>query len=405
MSFSWLKVRGFFRFRAKTLAFLSFYLIVFSANAQIDGKKLFKQKCASCHAINTVLTGPALKGVEGRVPSKEWIYKWVNNSQAVIAEGDEYGIKIYEENAKTAMTAFPELSDEDVDAILVYIETPPPVVAAGDGADGTAGGGNSTFIWFISIILAFMVLVLAKAVGTLTNLVREKMGEPIPEPIPLAQRLRSRRTILSVVLILFISGSYNLIDTAMDLGLSPGYQPEQPIAFSHKIHAGINKIDCQYCHSAAEESRHATIPSVNVCMNCHKAIQEYTGGELFNGKNGTEEIQKIYQAIEDETPIEWVKVHNVPDHVYFNHSQHVNVGKIECQKCHGPVEEMDEIYQAESLAMGWCVNCHRETEVTQFSDNEYYKMFEEYHEQMKNGDLEIITAQRLGGVECQKCHY
>lgn len=385
---------------------LTFFAISFNLHAQLDGKKLFKAKCGSCHAINTLLTGPALKGVESRVPSREWIYDWVENSAKVIASGDEYAAKVYAENNNTAMTSFPELSHEDIDAILAYVEAPPETpVGLVPGEGMAAADEDNTFAWFIMIILAFMALVLSKAMGTLTNLVREKMGEPILEPIPLGQRLRSRRTITLVILVLFISGSYNLIDNAMKLGLSHEYQPEQPIAFSHKVHAGVNKIDCKYCHSGAEKSRHASIPSLNVCMNCHKAIKEYTGETLWNGKEGTDEIQKIYAAIENNSPIEWVKIHNVPDFVYFNHSQHVAVGKVECQTCHGPIEEMDEVYQFNTLAMGWCVNCHRDTKVEQFASNAYYEMFTEYHEQMKSGELEVVTAQKLGAVECQKCHY
>ena len=142
-------------------------------------------------------------------------------------------------------------------------------------------------------------------------------------------------------------------------------------------------------------------------MNCHKAVKQGPTGE-------TEEIAKIYAAVgwdaEDqkytgeEEPIEWVRIHNLPDHVYFNHAQHVNVGGLECQTCHGPIEEMEEVYQFAPLSMGWCINCHRQTQV-QFANNDYYDIYTKYHEDLKNGSLDQVTVETIGGTECQKCHY
>lgn len=103
-------------------------------------------------------------------------------------------------------------------------------------------------------------------------------------------------------------------------------------------------------------------------------------------------------------PIEWTRIHNLPDHVYFNHAQHVSVGKVECQTCHGPVEEMEVLAQYAPLSMGWCINCHRQTEV-QFDDNEYYTSYVNYHEQLGEGSREKVTVEDIGGLECQKCHY
>ena len=103
-------------------------------------------------------------------------------------------------------------------------------------------------------------------------------------------------------------------------------------------------------------------------------------------------------------PIEWKRIHNLPDHVYFNHAQHVSVGKLECQQCHGEVEAMDVLAQHSPLSMGWCINCHRETEV-QFKGNEYYASYAKYHEQLASGDKEKVTVEDIGGLECQKCHY
>jgi hypothetical protein len=192
------------------------------------------------------------------------------------------------------------------------------------------------------------------------------------------------------------------------VSVETGYQPTQPIKFSHELHAGQNEIDCNYCHSGARKSKHSNIPSADVCMNCHMYIQE-------GPKYGTEEIGKIYAAIGfdpetssyiegyDEKPIKWVRIHKLPDLAYFNHAQHVTAGNIECQTCHGPIEEMVEVYQYSPLTMGWCINCHRETKVD-VESNDYYK---EMHTKLKEkyGPNAEITVEMIGGLECGKCHY
>ena len=202
----------------------------------------------------------------------------------------------------------------------------------------------------------------------------------------------------------------------MQIDVNEGYQPIQPIVFSHAVHAGDNKIDCQYCHSSAKNSKTSGIPSANVCMNCHKSISEYTG-ELFGDYTKEQldnEIQKLYDAVgwdkdkvqykEDaiETPIEWIRIHNLADFAYYNHSQHVTVAGLECQKCHGPVEEMHDMYQFSPLTMDWCITCHRETEVD-MTENGYYKNI---HDQLaEKFGVEKVTEAQLGGMECGKCHY
>jgi hypothetical protein len=203
----------------------------------------------------------------------------------------------------------------------------------------------------------------------------------------------------------------------MGLGVTTDYQPVQPIAFSHKIHAGDNKIDCNYCHSSARHSKHSGIPSTNVCMNCHKYIDgseiKNPDGQLkYNGERSPE-IAKIYASIGwdpdavaykenyTQTPVKWIRIHNLPDLAYFNHAQHVTAGQVECQTCHGPVQEMEEVYQYSPLTMGWCIDCHRTTEVK--TANGYYeghkeKIAEHYH-------TDKITVDKIGGLECGKCHY
>jgi len=180
-----------------------------------------------------------------------------------------------------------------------------------------------------------------------------------------------------------------VIDGLFTVGVQQGYAPTQPIAFSHALHAGEYQIDCNYCHTGVRKSKNANIPSANICMNCHSSIQ-----------TESPEIKKIYAALENNEPIEWVRVHNIPDLAYFNHAQHVAVGEIECQTCHGPVEEMEVVRQHASLTMGWCINCHRETEIN--GDNEYYDKLVELHSAVSK---EPMTVNDIGGLECSKCHY
>lgn len=164
-------------------------------------------------------------------------------------------------------------------------------------------------------------------------------------------------------------------------GNQQGYAPEQPIAFSHRLHAGELQVDCLYCHFGAEKSRHAGIPAASVCMNCHKFVTATLGAfraedELATEENRkpgpvvSKELKKIYDALalnealqpdpgKTPTPIEWVQIHNLPDFAYFDHRAHLNAG-VACQRCHGAVETMERVHQVESLGMGWCVNCHRQ---------------------------------------------
>ena len=201
----------------------------------------------------------------------------------------------------------------------------------------------------------------------------------------------------------------------MQIGVDQGYEPVQPIHYSHRIHAGENGIDCKYCHSAARVSKHSNIPSLNVCMNCHKNISEVaetTATEEYSKEFYDGEIAKLYDAVGWDKdvqsytgktkPVKWVRIHNLPDHVYFNHSQHVTVAGVECQTCHGPVEEMEIMRQHSPLTMGWCINCHRETNV-KVEDNAYYTKIHE--ELSKKYGVKQLTAAQMGGLECGKCHY
>ncbi|WP_146161485.1 cytochrome c3 family protein [Mangrovibacterium marinum] len=186
-------------------------------------------------------------------------------------------------------------------------------------------------------------------------------------------------------------------EEAIKLGRSQGYAPDQPIKFSHKIHAGDNGIDCKYCHHTAEDSKSAGIPAMNLCMNCHVIVRE-------GSQSGKFEIAKIVDAVDNKKPVEWIRLHNLPDHVFFSHAIHVGSAKLDCQTCHGPVEEMDLMRQHADLSMGWCVNCHRETDV-KFQENGYYQTFKNLHDQLDKGDLQAVKAQDIGANDCMRCHY
>ncbi|MCF1715555.1 c-type cytochrome [Flavihumibacter sp. RY-1] len=385
-----------------------------------DGKALFQQNCASCHAVHKNLTGPALAGIEERVPDKKLLYDWIRNSQAVLQSGNKYFNDLYVAWNKTAMNLFPNLTDEEIGAMITYINSvPAPGAATGSGEAGVqaaaAESDNSLIFGVLTLILAIIVLVLLQVNSNLKRLSDEKEGIPSYEPVPF---YRNKAYIALFAVVLFIVGGYYTIQGAVGLGRSKDYQPEQPIYYSHKVHAGTNQINCLYCHSGAQEGKHANIPSLNTCMNCHMAINEYAGEKLYREDgtevDGTAEIKKLYsytgwdpdqkKYVNEPKPIEWVKIHNLPDHVYFNHAQHVKAGKVACQTCHGDIQNMGEVYQYSDLSMGWCINCHRETKV-QFEDNKFYSIYEKFHNDLKSGKMDSVTVESIGGTECQKCHY
>ena len=405
------------------LIFVAFFSIAQMAQAQ-DGKALFNAKCASCHAIDKQLVGPALKGVEDRWDDRKMIYEWIRNSAAVIKKGYPRAVAVYNEYNKVQMSAFPELKDQDIDAILDYINTGGAAkVAAGASAAPTDGGGGTTdesdsnlMYGVLTLILAVIALILLQVNSNLRKIADEAEGVRSAEPIPF---YRNKAYIAILAIILFLIGGYVTFQSAQGLGRSKNYQPEQPIYYSHTVHAGINQINCLYCHGGAQESKHANIPSVNVCMNCHMGINEYVKGpqllrEDGSKVDGTAEIQKLYQYAGWDPDskkytgkgkaIEWIRIHNLPDHVYFNHSQHVTAGKQNCQTCHGEIQKMGEVYQYSDLSMGWCINCHRESKV-QFTENKFYSIYEKFHEDLKKGTLDSVTVEKIGGTECQKCHY
>ena len=400
--------------------FLSFS---FDLNAQDDnspsfdpsvvknGESLFKGNCTVCHAINEVVIGPALRDVHER-QSEEWIYAFIKNSQKVIKSGDEYAVNLYNEYNKTLMTSF-DFSDEELNAILTYIKdesTKEVQVVVADVSDASGQAVDSSINsnnFYLSLGLnLFLLLVIIFILFRFTNLSKKYVllqdnqlkgkllddddKEIVDSGFNIKEFIKSNR-VVGIASFLFI-GIFvkSCIDGLYTVGIQQNYQPTQPIAFSHKVHAGQYEIDCNYCHTGVNISKSANIPSVNICMNCHNAIN-----------TDKPEIQKILTAYEENRPIEWVRVHNLPDLAYFNHKQHVAVGGLDCATCHGPIEEMDVVYQYSELTMGWCINCHRETEVSS-KGNDYYKKLVELH---NSSSKKPMTVEDIGGLECSKCHY
>lgn len=393
------------------------------------GKSLFNANCAACHKLDKKMTGPALYKVESRLAEeegldREWIYAWIKNSAGMIKSGDAYANKIYNEYGGAAMTAFPQLSNEDIDNILAYTAeektvAPTPSIPSG-GETVTSSGGISNEI--ILGALAILFILLAAGLYLVNKTLRRFASaqnidfESETKRKSLWKAFVENQFLMVVVSIFFLLASaYFAYAYFMQIGIDQGYEPIQPIHYSHRIHAGDNGIDCKYCHSSARVSKHSGIPSLNICMNCHKSIYEVApetataeySKEFYDG-----EIKKLYKAVGwddaeqkytgETQPVKWVRIHNLPDFVYFNHSQHVTVAGVECQTCHGPVEEMEIMYQHAPLTMGWCINCHRETNVN-VKDNAYY---DKIHEELsKKYGVEELTAAQMGGLECGKCHY
>lgn len=433
----------------KTWCFSAVTVLLFAGanNANAQGEALFKAKCATCHQPLKNSTGPKLKDVRkkwadgGAKP--ESIYTWVNNWQAAAA-ADPYAQTV-SAWAPTAMQVFPELKKEEIDAIFDWVDTQEEkaaeegaVVPGAPGAEEEEEGGVS-WIW-IALGLIFAVIIAAVS-GVRRQLKSAVDGTEETESQSYADELRAwawknKKYVgvgtLVVVVTLIVMGFQGL----GTIGIAEEYQPSQPIEFPHDIHTGINKIDCKYCHNSVTKSKTAGLPTVNVCMNCHKQITGTTPA-------ASEKIAKIYEAAGwstegsgsytgKTTPIKWNKVHVLPDHVYFNHSQHVVVGGVDCKQCHGdmtkqketakvqPVSELNKIegnvvLTRPTLTMGWCIECHGEKEVSMGSlDTKNDGYYNEIHKRLLRNDKSLyskyledgkVTVKELGGWECAKCHY
>ncbi|MEN5087255.1 c-type cytochrome [Sphingobacterium faecium] len=387
-----------------------------------EGEKIFKAKCTSCHKVDRKVVGPALKGIT-ETKSEEWLIKWIKNSQALIASGDKDAIAIFEEYNKSVMTSFTDLSDDQIKSVLAYIKAESAEKPKEEGvAGGAAAKDDNANLFMIFGLLGIVVLaivvivVLNRVIRTLERVIATNQAAVEAEEEPKTNKkflafaqgfVKNKKLVGFAVLMLVALLAVGGWKTMWNVGVHTGYQPVQPIKFSHQLHAGVNKIECQYCHGGAFKSKNASIPSANVCMNCHNTI---TGSEHYDGETSPE-IAKIYRALDwnpetrtygnNPKPIQWVRIHNLPDFAYFNHSQHVTVAGVECQTCHGPIETMEEVYQYSPLTMKWCVDCHKATDVK--SDNKYYEDLIKAHESIKKG--EKMTAAMIGGLECGKCHY
>ncbi len=420
------------------------------------------------------LTGPALGGVRERWGDDKALYSWIRNNQALMATGNAYAKNIYKEYGGSNMTVFSAFKDSDIDNVLAYVE------GVAKGTYGVTSGTpvgpkvgteedkeDNSLLYIIGFgLLTGLVLLLSKITTKLNKAAADKSGE-VFHARSWTDFLTSKGVIGFVIFALIVLGGYTTVNNAIALGRQQTYSPDQPIKFSHKTHAGIQQINCQYCHDGARRSKHGLIPATNTCMNCHKAIKvgsQYKTAELtkiyasagwnpstdkyidnYSDLSETEvaaifkkwistkyreehKLDSTFKVSSDETkfvdgqwndiasslktpnkpqvqgPIEWKRIHNLPDHVYFNHAQHVSVGKVECQTCHGPAQNMVVMKQYAPLSMGWCINCHRETSV-KFEENDYYKSYTKYHEEIKKGTREKVTVEDIGGLECQKCHY
>ena len=419
-----------------------------------NGEKLFKANCTACHALDKQVVGPALGGVVEKVKTEQgldtdWLHKWIKDNKALRESGDKYANEIYEQFNKTEMQTFPNLTDADIDDILAYTTNPPAEEAATDStatAANTTSAANSQDGLNSKIILASLIAISGLLIWVLVKLRQlvkmqedKQLGELDSFRVKSLGELYEKYNLIAKILlgVVTLFAFYGVWNWLMWIGVYKGYEPEQPIYFSHKIHAGDNGIDCQLCHSGAKYGKVSEIPSMNVCMNCHRTISEYNGKYIEPGKSKDfydGEIKKIYAAVGWDAdkqqytgktqPVEWTRIHNMPDFVYFNHSQHVVAGEkaiissfnkknpnnqidVVCKACHGKIDTMNVVQMANDFTMGWCIECHRTTEVdmTNGYNAEYFKNLHDKLKKQYPKSEGKITVDAIGGLECGKCHY
>jgi hypothetical protein len=341
----------------------------FSAEDLIRGKRLFfglvylENKSITCIACHNLKTSDTINWNPDAIEiSKKYFGKSAKDLSKILL--NPRGTKI-----EQAHKGF-QLVPGDIVLIKAYMDTIAGEVLKNNKPDITN--------LLLFIIASVMILVSA------TDLI-------------ITRRVKRKWIHLVIITVTATFITYQLVVNSILLGRSQFYSPDQPVKFSHAVHVGQNKIDCIYCHSYAPYSKTAGIPSENVCMNCHLLVRNGT-------RSGTFEIAKVIAAYYSGKPIEWIKVHNLPDHVFFSHAQHVSAGGISCQKCHGDVKSMDRVEQVSDLSMGWCIDCHRKTKVN-FQENKFYSEYRILTEKLRNGTIDSITVSMIGGTECMKCHY
>lgn len=372
------------------------------------GKEVFTNICAACHDVHEKKVGPPLANVWERkdIP---WLIEFIKYPQKIIDSGDEYAADLYAQyKASGYMPNHDFLSDDEIKSILAYVQeetlnptTKAPAASAGTGEAQAAKPVFSRGVLFLIIGgLTLVLVIMAVTLFLLASLLTQYLSEEdkltaedqafVHQRFSLSAVFRSPM-FLGIAAFLFLAvGAKTVVDGLFSIGVQQGYAPEQPIKFSHKLHAGYYEIDCKYCHTGVEKSKSANIPSANICMNCHNSIRQESP-----------EIQKIYAAIENNEPIQWVRIHNLPDLAYFNHAQHVKVGGLPCESCHGEIEKMEVVQQHSLLTMGWCVDCHRKTEINT-KGNDYYTKLVALHNKTSKKPLNV---EDIGGLECAKCHY
>lgn len=376
------------------------------------GATIFEQNCKSCHAINEQVVGPALKGAVGRWPSEAALLAFIKYPQKTIEGGNAYAKGLYAKYNQY-MPNQDALGEDNIKAVIAYIKsesnkTAPATASAtaaapgssgGDASKATSGIDDSTINLLVAgliIVLVLLVAVLLLMVTVITNFLKAKTDLSEIDKDFIEQKtdwngIFSSNIFKGAVAFIFVLVLTKVtFDKTYAVGINQGYAPTQPIPFSHKLHAGMYEIDCNYCHTGVNKGKSATIPSANICLNCHNQI-----------KTQSPSIKILYEKVNNNEPIQWVRVHNLPDLAYFNHAQHVKVGGIECQTCHGAIQEMEVVEQHSTLTMGWCINCHRET-VVKADGNAYYDKLVKMHKMQSSDPMKVVN---IGGLECSKCHY
>lgn len=378
-----------------------------SENADViaKGEELFNGNCKQCHAVNEKVVGPALAKVYER-RNLPWLINFIKYPQKTIESGDAYAVALYKQYNQY-MPNHDFLKDDEIVSIISWVqaETKNPKKKGGDvpvdeenpkDQKSESSGLLVGVIVGLATLLLVVLSVLAMLGSVLTKYLAKEKALTEADRAILSQRFDfgkfvTSRGFVGIASFVFVALVLKIATEALiTIGGQQGYAPDQPIPFSHKLHAGQYEIDCKYCHNTVEKSKHASIPGPYVCMNCHNAI-----------KTTSPNMALIYEAVEKDEPIQWVRVHNLPDLAYFNHAQHVKVAGLDCTNCHGNIKEMEVVQQVSLLTMGWCIDCHRKTEVNA-KGNAYYDNLSEMHSKYSKQPMKV---ENIGGLECSKCHY